>query len=307
MPCTLFMKEKLDKCNILDYCIDIIIQQARKRDMNGVQVLEQPAQKKGISGSTIKIMAIISMLIDHIGAGILGKLIVNPDCIQIVMSGDRNNIIRWLISNGMLYSVYITMRRVGRLAFPIFCFMLVEGFQRTHDVKKYALRLGLFALISEIPFDLCFNGAILEFNYQNVFFTLLLGLLTMIAFDRIDKKEWVAEDMLNNVVKMFLSAAALVAGAGIAHVMKTDYAAKGVLCIMVMYVFRKIKSLQITAGCVAFLWEEVAPFAFIPIVFYNGKRGLKIKYFFYVFYPVHLLLIWLMSMLIGMDWNLSLT
>lgn len=278
--------------------------------MDDIRLHGQTAQvpeKRGISGSTIKIIGIISMLIDHIGAGILGKLIVNINYMQIMMSGNQNNIMRWLINNDMLYSVYIIMRRVGRLGFPIFCFLLVEGFYKTHDIKKYVLRLGLFALISEVPFDLCFNGSILEFHYQNVYFTLLLGLLTMIAFDWIDKKEWVAEDMLNNVVKMLLSAAALVVGAGIAHVMKTDYAAKGVLCIMVLYVFRKSKPLQIAAGCVAFLWEVTAPLAFIPIGFYNGKRGLKIKYFFYAFYPVHLFLIWLMSVLMGMDWNLSLT
>lgn len=278
--------------------------------MDDIRLHGQTAQvpeKRGISGSTIKIIGIISMLIDHIGAGILGKLIVNINYMQIMMSGNQNNIMRWLINNDMLYSVYIIMRRGGRLGFPIFCFLLVEGFYKTHDIKKYVLRLGLFALISEVPFDLCFNGSILEFHYQNVYFTLLLGLLTMIAFDRIDKKEWVAEDMLNNVVKMLLSAAALVVGAGIAHVMKTDYAAKGVLCIMVLYVFGKSKPLQIAAGCVAFLWEVTAPLAFIPIGFYNGKRGLKIKYFFYAFYPVHLFLIWLVSVLMGMDWNLSLT
>lgn len=278
--------------------------------MDSTQLYEQVKSvpgKKGISGSTVKIIAIVSMLIDHIGAGILGRLIMKANYMQIMVSGDLNDAMRWLMDNGVLYYTYMAMRMIGRLGFPIFCFLLVEGFQRTRDVKKYALRLGLFALISEVPFDLCFNGRVLEFGYQNVFFTLFMGLLTMIAFDWIAKKEWAVGKMLDNVVKIVFSAAALAVGAGIAHFLKTDYAAKGVLCIMALYIFRKKKPLQIAAGCVAFLWEVTAPLAFIPIGFYNGKRGLKIKYFFYAFYPVHLFLIWLVSMLMGMGWNLPLT
>lgn len=275
--------------------------------MDSIQTDTQAGQastgeKKGIAGSTIKIIAIVSMLIDHIGAGILGRFIVTGGYVKVMTSGDMNAIMQWLVENGRLFYTYSAMRMIGRLGFPIFCFLLVEGFQRTHDVKKYALRLGIFALLSEIPFDLCFSGKVLEFDYQNVFFTLFLGLLTMIAFDWIEKKEWVAGERLNQVVKVIFSLAALAVGAGVAHFLRTDYAAKGVLCIMALYIFRKKKPLQIAAGCVAFLWEVTAPLAFIPIGFYNGKRGLKMKYFFYAFYPVHLLLIWLVALLMGMAW-----
>ena len=266
------------------------------------QAISPEKKKKGISGSTIKIIAIVSMLIDHIGAGILGRFIMTSGYMRVITSGDLGTIMQWVMENGVLYYTYSIMRMIGRLGFPIFCFLLVEGFQRTHDVKKYALRLGMFALISEIPFDLCFNGKVLEFGYQNVFFTLFLGLLTMVAFDWIAKKEWAANESLNKVVKVIFSAAALGVGAGVAHFLKTDYAAKGVLCIMVLYLFRKKKPWQIAAGCIAFLWEVTAPLAFIPIGFYNGERGLKMKYFFYAFYPVHLLLIWLVSMLMGIGW-----
>jgi len=276
--------------------------------MDSIQLNQQagqtalPERKKGITGSTIKIIAIVSMLIDHIGAGILGRLVVTSGYMEVAVSGDMNAVLQWLAENGALFYTYSIMRMIGRLGFPIFCFLLVEGFQRTHDVKKYALRLGIFALISEIPFDLCFNGRVLEFGYQNVFFTLFLGMLTMIAFDWIAKKEWAADRKLNTAVKVIFSAAALAVGAGVAHFLKTDYAAKGVLCIMVLYLFRRKKPLQIAAGCVAFLWEVTAPLAFIPIGFYNGERGLKMKYFFYAFYPVHLLLIWLVTMLMGLGW-----
>ncbi|MCM1541958.1 MAG: conjugal transfer protein TraX [Blautia sp.] len=277
--------------------------------MDSMQLNQQTGQavmpetkKKGIAGSTVKIIAIVSMLIDHIGAGLLGRFIVTSGYMSAMASGDLNVITRWLMENGRLYYTYNAMRMIGRLGFPIFCFLLVEGFQRTHDVRKYAMRLGIFALISEIPFDLCFNGAVLEFGYQNVYFTLFWGLLTMIAFDWIEKKEWAAGRGLNIAAKVVFSAAALAVGAGAAHFMKTDYAATGVICIMALYVFRKKKPLQIAAGCVAFLWEVTAPLAFIPVAFYNGKRGLKMKYFFYAFYPAHLFLIWLVSMLLGMGW-----
>lgn len=274
--------------------------------MDSVQLKQQTEnmvapvkEKRGISGSTIKMIAIVSMLIDHIGVGLVGRFLLLAGYMEIV-SRDLVAQMNWIREHAGLYYGYMAMRKIGRLGFPIFCFLLVEGFQRTHDVKKYAMRLGMFALISEIPFDLCFNGTVLEFGYQNVFFTLFLGLLTMIAFDWIEKKEWATSVNLNRSVKVIFFAVALAVGAGVAEFLKTDYAAIGVVCIMVLYIFRKKKELQIAAGCVAFAWEITAPLAFIPIGFYNGKRGLKIKYFFYVFYPVHLFLIWLVAMLLGM-------
>ena len=98
---------------------------------------------KGIKTFLLKWIAIISMLIDHIGA------VLFPWC-------------EW-------------MRIVGRLAFPIFAYLLVEGFVYTKDVKKYLVRLGLFALISEIPFDLAFFGTVFAPVHQNVFFELFCG------------------------------------------------------------------------------------------------------------------------------------
>lgn len=274
--------------------------------MDGIQLNQQMAspekKKRGISGSTVKLIAIVSMLIDHIGAGILGRLLVKAGFLEVMGSGDLNAIMQWMMNNAALYYSYSAMRMIGRLGFPVFCFLLVEGFQRTRDVRKYALRLGAFALVSEIPFDLCFSGKVLETGYQNVFFTLFLGLLTMVAFDWIAKREWAANKNLNRVVKVVFSAVALAVGAGVAHFLKTDYAATGVLCIMALYLFRKKKPFQIAAGCIAFLWEVTAPLAFIPIGFYNGERGLKLKYFFYAFYPVHLLLIWLVTMVMGLGW-----
>ena len=124
--------------------------------------------KKGISGSTLKMIAIVTMVIDHIGAAVLARLLMVNGLGELDQT-NADAIMQWLSANGALYWTYTVMRMIGRVAFPIFCFLLVEGFLHTHDVKKYAMRLGLFALISEIPFDLAFSDKILEFNYQNVF------------------------------------------------------------------------------------------------------------------------------------------
>ena len=249
--------------------------------------------KKGISGSTLKIVAIITMLIDHIGAAVLGRLLVIQGINDIDVTS-TTAVTQWLSSNQDLYMTYTVMRMIGRVSFPIFCFLLVEGFLHTHDVKKYALRLGMFAFISEIPFDLAFSSKILEFQYQNVFFTLFIGLLTMIAFHALEEKtEW------NNAVRVIGYALVLIAGMAAAYLLRTDYAEKGVLCIMVLYIFRKKKSWQILAGCASFFWETPALFAFLPIALYNGTRGMKMKYFFYIFYPAHLLVLYAICCLMG--------
>lgn len=150
-------------------------------------------ERKGISGSTLKIIAIITMLIDHIGAGVLGRLLVVRGMNE---AADLN---AWIDANSTLVITYQMMRFVGRLAFPIFCFLLIEGFEHTHDVKKYALRLLSFCLVSEIPFDLLFNGKILESGYQNVFFTLFIGLMLCG-----DSRQWRIRNGLRSLRKLFL-------------------------------------------------------------------------------------------------------
>ena len=248
---------------------------------------------KGISGSTLKMIAIVTMLIDHIGAAVLARLLMVQG-LNSIDTSSQDAVMQWLTNNAALYYTYTAMRTIGRIAFPIFCFLLVEGFLHTHDVKKYALRLGAFALISEIPFDLAFNSRVLEFQYQNVFFTLFIGLITMIAYHAVEKKEeW------HPALRGLLYAIIIVAGMALAWLLKTDYAEKGVFCIMVLYMFRKKKTNQMLAGCLSFFWETAALLAFIPIAFYNGKRGWNMKYFFYIFYPAHLLLLYLICCLMG--------
>ena len=217
-----------------------------------------------ISTAALHIIAMLFMLMDHLWATLLPAQ-------------------EWLTC-------------VGRIAFPIFAFMSVEGYFHTHNFKKYLLRMLVFAVISEIPFDLAFSSKILEFNYQNVFFTLFIGLLTMIAYRAVEEKEeW------NQALKVILYILIVAAGMALAYFLKTDYAEKGVFCIMVLYIFRKKKMWQLIAGCASFIWETPALFGFIPIAFYNGTRGWKMKYFFYIFYPAHLLILYLICYFMGIS------
>lgn len=263
--------------------------------MEMVQKQETAQKKRGISGSTLKIIAVITMLTDHVGAFILCRYLMASGYMEVAASGDMSVINAWLTENAVLYNSYIITRYIGRVAFPIFCFLLVEGFGRTRDVKKYALRLGVFALISEIPFDLAMKAKVFDFTYQNVYFTLLIGLLTMVAFDFIGKRKQ------KTVVKLILSAGALALGAVVAELLNTDYGAIGVISIMLLYILRHNKVWQIVGGCLVFLWEFTAPLAFIPIGFYNGKRGLRLKYFFYAFYPLHLAVIYVICTILGIS------
>ena len=196
------------------------------------------------------------------------------------------------MKNPLVLLFYVMRMVIGRWGFPIFCFLLVEGFIHTSNVKKYAIRLGVFALLSEIPFDLAQTGKFLNREYQNVFFTLFLGLIVLVAFKKI-------ETMVKNVhLNYILHLIAVILGAWIAMVLKTDYGKMygiGVIAIAILYIYRRDKKRQMIAGSFIFLWEITAPLAFIPIAAYNGKRGIKMKYFFYVFYPLHLLVLYLIS------------
>lgn len=237
--------------------------------------------KKCIDGSTLKLIAVITMLIDHLAAGVLLRYLQTD----------------WTDTG---YELYSLMRGIGRIAFPIFCFLLTEGFMHTKSRGRYALRMGVFALISEVPFDLLFRGRILETGYQNVFFTLLIGVCTMTVIDAIGQRQ---KGHTEQQAAAFAAAqiAAAVCGMALAQALRTDYAARGVMCMLVFYVFRKNRAAQIIAGCLAFVWwEPPALLAFCPIALYNGKRGRNIKYFFYLFYPVHLLLLYLLCAALGL-------
>lgn len=268
--------------------------------MAGMEVQGVTAKKKGISGSTLKIIALVTMLIDHFGAIILGRMMDQRGIYEILNTADATALFEWMGKHGGLFLIYTVLRYIGRVAFPIFIFLMVEGFARTRNKWKYLLRMLLFAVLSEIPFDLALRNQILEFSYQNIFFTLAIGLLAMIICEYIEKQVWSKGTIGSKLLAVMFTAAVILAAMVLAKVIASDYDWRGIACIMAIFLFRRNKVYQIVAGCIAFLWEFTAPLAFVPIAFYNGERGLKLKYVFYAFYPVHLLVLYVISLLCGL-------
>ena len=228
------------------------------------------------SSNTLKVIACISMLTDHIGL--------------VFMEND------------------IGMRAVGRLAFPIFAFLVVQGLMHTSDVRKYLLRMGTFALISEIPFDLALHDRMWYPQAQNIFFTLTAGLLAIYSMESSERLgRWRVEITF--------------ASALIAEFLRFDYGMAGVGIIFIFYWCEKgrqaglltdsgdvgkLTYFSLRQNMEAFIMSAItyvlclgmgqmyALLALIPINMYSGKRGIgNIKYLFYLFYPVHLLVKWL--------------
>ncbi len=242
-------------------------------------------RNRGIAGSTLKLVAIITMAIDHIGASVIARMLSKAGKSALTTSNPT-------------YLLYEILRGIGRLAFPIFIFLLIEGYVHMRNKWKYLGRMGIFALVSEIPFDIAVfikpevvrEYKLLELAHQNVYFTLFIGLLTVVALDEIEKT------FAGTAYYMLLNAAAIITGSVVAYLLKTDYSMAGVIAISEMYIFRRNKMLGFTLSVavlalISSTSELLALFGLPLIYFYNGKRGLKLKYVFYLFYPVHLLIL----------------
>lgn len=231
---------------------------------------------KGLNNTNIKIIAIISMFIDHFIATIFDAGIFQNyiDINNIKINGH-------IFTQDMINNIYIYGRMwIGRIAFPLFCFLIVQGFMHTRSKKKYAIRLFVFALISEIPFDLAFNNTFFTLKYQNVFFTLFLGLISLILIERFSNQ-------------LYLRIFCAIATAVLAECLNTDYGMFGVLLIQMLYFLRYNKFQQLVFGVFAYGAQKVyyQISAFVIMLFYNNERGKNLKYFFYIFYPAHLLLL----------------
>lgn len=203
---------------------------------------------------------------------------------------------------------------IGRIAFPIFAFMVVEGYFHTGNLKKYVLRLLLFAIISEIPFNLAMGSRLVYPLHQNVLWSFLLG-LGLIHLNENAKKLW---------AKILVGCATVLLGYIIGLVTMVDYYHAGILTVLVFYFFRQKKwwsylgqlvclwyintellggfgyELQLFGETIFFQRQALALLALIPIWLYRGKQGHHSKlfrYFCYAFYPLHLLILGLIKIL----------
>ena len=227
-----------------------------------------------LNGFHLKLIAICTMLIDHMG---------------------------YTLFPGVMW-----LRCVGRVAFPIFCFLIAEGCVYTHDRKKYALRLLVFALLSEIPFNLMNSGMIWDPYDQNVLWTLLTGALVCWLIDWALKK--------CTPLSFVLTGAAMVAAYWLLEAFRTDYGGWGMLLVAAFYGVHRapsgavVKMIAQAFGLAFFsigvmggylsieLWSLAA---LVPIWLYNGQRGFShkaVQYGFYAFYPVHILVLSLIAM-----------
>ncbi len=220
-----------------------------------------------LSGSMLKLLAMVTMLIDHTAGYVLAEI---PACTAPL----------FVLFNRQ-FSIYVFCRLIGRISFPLYCFLLVEGFRHTKSRKNYGLRLFLFALISEIPWNFAHSGKLL-YGSQSVMFTLFFGYLALCAVEYFAK----------NPIKQSASLLLLLFVCGFGSM---DYGLRGLGLILVIYFLRQTPAVEAVVGtCVLYNgWTAaVGGFAFIPINLYNGERGWMrgkfAKYACYIFYPLHL-------------------
>ncbi len=229
-----------------------------------------------MSGFVLKVIALVTMIIDHTGAAF------QP------------------------YMDTYYLRVIGRIAFPIFIYLVAEGCRHTRDIKKYMLRLFVFGLISEIPFDLIVfhqtfnNPNLFNWNYQNIYFTLFLGVLTIYLGQIIQKH------ITNQALSTLAKGVAVILCLWIAiFLVVPDYGWIGVLGVYLIYVqktqARRAIALAFVVMTIYFVPSMSANlylvFALIPcalVMFYNGKPGkYRLKWLFYAAYPIHLFLLYI--------------
>lgn len=221
---------------------------------------------KGISQEALKLIACITMLLDHTAAALVYD-----------------------------YRLYMILRGIGRIAFPIFCFLLAEGAHYTKSPGKYALRLLVGALLAEIPFDLALFGKF-TWAHQSVMVTLLLGFGAL----------WAMKKCVHVLLKLLVALPFILLG----DLLMTDYGSYGVLLIVLLGFFRElplgklmqcvsiclvcalIPSIHIRVGMFSISLELVGCLSVFPILLYFGHKQTKnkvVQWAFYLFYPVHLM------------------
>ncbi len=249
------------------------------------------------------------------------KLPTNSPLIKIPFGGLTSNMLRIiaivLMLSDHIWATYMSfgdwMTYIGRMAFPIFAFQIAEGFIHTSNFKKYVLRLLGFAIVTEIPFNLFYSSRFFNPFHQNVLFTLLLGLLAISVIDKA-RKNRTAKNIALSV--LWLSLICIAATFGF-----VDYGFLGMLTVVMFYVLKNFQFAwlaQLVAMIlinIVFFEGQVFPveilgktfeipsqgfavFSLIPIWLYGGEKGKSSKvmqYGFYAFYPVHMLILYLIK------------
>lgn len=222
-----------------------------------------------MTASTLKLIAIITMLIDHIGA------IFYPDEMWI--------------------------RMIGRIAFPIFAYFIAEGFFRTSDVKKYMQRLLIFAFISQWPFSFAFDRSI--FLSLNVFFTLFFGLYAIYKYDQSKNINIVSvigilAQVLNTdygIYGVYMIFIFYKYHEDFKNMVKYQAILNGAYLGLIIIMF-SLNGNSLSVGHVLpVLIQGLCLLSLILIKYYNGEKGYNFKYIFYAFYPVHLTILGLIK------------
>lgn len=253
--------------------------------------------KKGISQEALKLMGCISMLIDHIGYTIIYRLYLHCAAIHgFETMGDvmPEPVRRW-------YTLYWLCRIIGRLALPVFAFLLVEGIQHTRDRKKYALRLAVGAVLAEIPYNMVVSGEIF-WGEQSIMLTLLLGFGAVVSMERCRKLAWKPVAMLPFAL--------------LGKLLMVDYGWAGVVLIALFdlsrYAYRKnlirtcgmivlfhyMSGTVFQLGGISLPMQVFGALSMLFIARYDGRKltgSPAVRWAFYLFYPVHLLILWLIG------------
>ena len=224
------------------------------------------------SGAQLKYIAFLSMLIDHVNKALMYPL---------------------LTENGFLRYVSDVFDILGRVAFPLFMFFLVEGFFKTGNRFKYLLNLIAFGIISEIPFDLFQSAVLFQPNSNNVMFTLALALVMIWVIDELKvRKSYIIPPVLWFPVSIII----VITVCLLSMIWGLDYEYHGILIAYFFYIFRNNPILSIIGGYLSIVKTPWALLGFGLTLTYNGKRGKQNKILNYLFYPVHLLILGLLRL-----------
>ena len=248
-------------------------------------------KRKGFSGGFLKQIAAVTMLIDHITCCFMERVYI--DGVPFFQTAQS-----W-------YYLDMAGRAIGRTAFPIFCFMITEGYVHTSNKIKYLGRLIVFGLISHYPFNWVFFPSSAN-RHTGTMFTLALGFLSIWVIDtaasffpmnKDARDRGTGSRWLNILINLVISLPAVAAFCWISEYIGSDYGYGGVMTVVILYLLRENKDLQGILGWAWLAFYNSFELYAIPGFFlnrcYNGSKGKQSKYFFYIFYPAHLLILFL--------------